>query len=632
VVNYHCKKIYERYGPDGPDADMATLWANRGCFSTKDQDEWFNSTYPLPVRHGFYDEDGNFTEDTYGGCWTKNGFDGADLQTKCDWPRPELGYMCRNGIAAILDAKHDSGLIRKKDNEKVYKRHETEVEPETYKYNTDDKVWEVDKPGKWKSVNSLNIIRRLGGDPMHRVPRNDVEKDQDYKRAKRILAMEMAGQGSNPRNSVDPFNMEWGSGGIIGDERLNICSREQCVDNGSEDYSRAFLIAEWIFTVWFVIEIFLRIFSARDLKLYFTTISNVFDIGAVCVSIGEVVMIPIFIGEPGYEVWGSGGDPGIMRFLRILVTIRFVTMQRHFSGLKVISMTVKKVAGKMKIPIFFFFIFAVVFASIFYVIESGNLMIDCYEGDPYPKRPIEVLEENKLTIEMWIKNTTGKEAPNSETHWLEWQRAGMDWYNSNQGECRYCPEDLFEMLDQGLNYSRISKYNSSCMSWVKASAQGGDVLAPPKVIDMVDAVWCMIVTMTTVGYGVYYPTQAGGKATSLVAALFGSFYMAMPLTIVGTDFYDIYKDVQQEDDEMKDKVDKLFQKKKKKKKIKINVDGQLSLSQVSRLKLRGLAARDRVREMGLHPDEIREAFDYIEAVEGVSFLLLYFVVCRTVPG
>ena len=82
---------------------------------------------------------------------------------------------------------------------------------------------------------------------------------------------------------------------------------------------------------------------------------------------------------------------------------------------------------------------------------------------------------------------------------------------------------------------------------------------------------------------------------------------------------------------MKDKVDKLFQKKKKKKK-KINVDGQLSLSQVSRLKLRGLAARDRVREMGLHPDEIREAFDYIEAVEGVSFLLLYFVVCRTVPG
>merc|ERR1711968_54111 len=68
---------------------------------------------------------------------------------------------------------------------------------------------------------------------------------------------------------------------------------------------------------------------------------------------------------------------------------------------------------------------------------------------------------------------------------------------------------------------------------------------------------------------------------------------------------------------MKEKVDKLFQKSEKKKKI-LKVDGHLSLSQVSTLKLRGLAARDRVREMGLHPDEISEAFSYIEAVENLA--------------
>merc|ERR1711871_1904456 len=141
----------------------------------------------------------------------------------------------------------------------------------------------------------------------------------------------------------------------------------------------------------------------------------------------------------------------------------------------------------------------------------------------------------------------------------------------------YCPEDKYDVLDQNLNYSTISKYNDSCKPWVRASGQGGDILAVPKVIDLVDAVWCMIVTMTTVGYGVYYPTQAGGKATSLVAALFGSFYMAMPLTIVGNYFYDIYQDVQKEDEEMKSKVDKLFEKQSEKT-PKINVDGQLTLS------------------------------------------------------
>ena len=628
VVKYHCENVYKRYGPGGKDEDLSFLWANRGCFSTEQQVELFNNTYDLPSRTGYYDENGNFMEDTYGGCWEPEpGFSDAKIKERCDWPRPELGYMCKDGIESILDAKFDPSVIRKLDNQKIVLRHETSIEEETWKYDDENEVWVIDNPGKWKSVNALNIIRQFGEVPTHRVPRNSMEREADYLKAKAILAgvsQSLVGV----KNFVDPFDVDWANDDIIGDRRLNVCSREQCVDNGSEDWSRLFLIAEWIFAAWFVIEIFLRIFSARDLKVYFTTISNVFDIGAVCISIGEVVMIPTLIGESGYEVWGSGADPGVMRFLRILVTIRFITMQRHFSGLKVISMTVKKVAGKMKIPIFFFFIFAVVFASIFYVIESGNLMIDCKEGDPFPKRPIDVLSESRKTIDDWILNTTGLEAPNPETNALKWQSLGMDWYNTRHGECRYCPEDVWvNPLDHGLNYSTISKYNSSCKAWVRASGQGGDILAEPKVIDMVDAVWCMIVTMTTVGYGVYYPTQAAGKATSLVAALFGSFYMAMPLTIVGTDFYDIYKDVQREDDVMKEKVDKLFQKTKKK--TKIVVDGQLSLSQVSKLKLRGLAARDRVREMGLHPDEIKDAFGYIDAVEAVSVskcfcLLLYF--------
>jgi hypothetical protein len=41
----------------------------------------------------------------------------------------------------------------------------------------------------------------------------------------------------------------------------------------------------------------------------------------------------------------------------------------------------------------------------------------------------------------------------------------------------------------------------------------------------------------------------------------------------------------------------------------------LTVAQLSRFKLKASAAKDRVREMGLHPDEIEQAFNYIKSVD-----------------
>ncbi len=51
--------------------------------------------------------------------------------------------------------------------------------------------------------------------------------------------------------------------------------------------------------------------------------------------------------------------------------------------------------------------------------------------------------------------------------------------------------------------------------------------------------------MTSVGYGQRFPTSSMGKGVAIVAAIFGAFYMAMPLTIIGSTFYEIY--VEQEE-------------------------------------------------------------------------------------
>ena len=48
-------------------------------------------------------------------------------------------------------------------------------------------------------------------------------------------------------------------------------------------------------------------------------------------------------------------------------------------------------------------------------------------------------------------------------------------------------------------------------------------------------------SLTAVGYGRLYPVTTYGKGVAMVTSLMGTLYMAMPLSIVGNKFYDIYK-------------------------------------------------------------------------------------------
>lgn len=53
-------------------------------------------------------------------------------------------------------------------------------------------------------------------------------------------------------------------------------------------------------------------------------------------------------------------------------------------------------------------------------------------------------------------------------------------------------------------------------------------------------------SFTSVGYGRIVPTTAMGKMIAMVAMVFGACYTAMPLTLVGGQFYLCYQESQQE--------------------------------------------------------------------------------------
>ncbi|EER00778.1 conserved hypothetical protein [Perkinsus marinus ATCC 50983] len=56
------------------------------------------------------------------------------------------------------------------------------------------------------------------------------------------------------------------------------------------------------------------------------------------------------------------------------------------------------------------------------------------------------------------------------------------------------------------------------------------------------AMWFSIVTISTVGYGDTAPATDGGRAISALLIIVGASYMALPLNIVGSTFWDVWTD------------------------------------------------------------------------------------------
>ena len=97
----------------------------------------------------------------------------------------------------------------------------------------------------------------------------------------------------------------------------------------------------------------------------------------------------VVFGEPTpkYTVYQNiwGGDPFDIRILRIAIPLRFAIMQKDV--FRILSSTAARVFHKLIVPYLFFFVIAMIFATMFYVVESGDLFIDCELNQFAPKYP-----------------------------------------------------------------------------------------------------------------------------------------------------------------------------------------------------------------------------------------------------
>eukprot|EP00602_Paraphysomonas_sp_CaronLab_P005023 CAMPEP_0185031144 /NCGR_PEP_ID=MMETSP1103-20130426/18444_1 /TAXON_ID=36769 /ORGANISM="Paraphysomonas bandaiensis, Strain Caron Lab Isolate" /LENGTH=962 /DNA_ID=CAMNT_0027566563 /DNA_START=709 /DNA_END=3597 /DNA_ORIENTATION=- len=62
-----------------------------------------------------------------------------------------------------------------------------------------------------------------------------------------------------------------------------------------------------------------------------------------------------------------------------------------------------------------------------------------------------------------------------------------------------------------------------------------------KFSNILDALWFSIVTLTSVGYGEIVPVTNIGQIMSIFLMLFGAFYLAMPLTVAASTFWEVHQ-------------------------------------------------------------------------------------------
>ena len=257
-----------------------------------------------------------------------------------------------------------------------------------------------------------------------------------------------------------------------------LCRRPQCRLNSGYDLARTMEMGEIVFVTLFTIEFLLHLVSARSFKTFWRSSSNIIDLLAIAPFYAEVAYSLATIGSVQFDV--GGGDVSFLKVLRLLAILRVFKMLRHIPETNVLWLSMKGSVTKLGMPMFFLAIIVVILAAILYEYEKGMpTLVPCSTQDMDPGY----------------------------------------WRHEELG----C-----EMREEHPNFG------------YRIALVVGTSKQETQFVDILRAMWVMLVTMTTVGYGGVSPITKVGKFVCVVASILGNFYLAMPITIIGSSFYKQY--------------------------------------------------------------------------------------------
>lgn len=191
--------------------------------------------------------------------------------------------------------------------------------------------------------------------------------------------------------------------------------------------------------------------------------------------------LELMLGSTGIKL-------SVLRILRVMRVFRMFKLGKYNTGLLLFMKTFASAGPALILLIFFFVLDVVLFGAMLYFVEGG------------------------------------------------------DWYGAHQ----VCPNVGTNGGVQWMPDYRRTGIASTCKQagfvdgvYLRPDVTGS-TWEPTPFMSILHAMWCIVTTATTVGYGDVYPTSPAGKLIATGAVLGGLIVLALPITVIGTSFQEHY--------------------------------------------------------------------------------------------
>ena len=255
----------------------------------------------------------------------------------------------------------------------------------------------------------------------------------------------------------------------------------------------------------FTVEVCARIFSTPNQRNFWTDFFNWIDILAILPFYIEAIAQAASDGDSS-----TIGNLGIIRVLRLVRIARIFKASRYSSSIRVFTLALAGSMRPLSMLVFLVGIAMVIFSSAVYYAEFTD--DGCRAG--------------------------------------EWRRIFSD--GLAMGETQGETDGLTLCEDVGTIVSGGTLEASTFMLTDDATATHGIgswscFCSDVNVFTSIPSTcWWCLVTMTTVGYGDFYPVTTAGRLVAVFTMISGIIILALPITVIGTNFSRVLRQVQTE--------------------------------------------------------------------------------------
>jgi hypothetical protein len=287
----------------------------------------------------------------------------------------------------------------------------------------------------------------------------------------------------------------------------NSCVHPKCAQ-GEElvvDLSPAFFYVDLVVAVIFTLEIMTSyVFLHATAKSFFRSKWTWIDAMATIPSI-ITICLAIKTGTIStYYAQSYFGTAYIGSFIQsgFFAVVRFFKVFKHIPEVAVLSNTFLKVADQLILVYAFMMVVVVMFAFVLFYLESGRVCFFDVDG---------TIDNEDQRYQQYHSGFTDKSLACTPVD----QAMLLQSYESGALASQPVHGERFQIDDEG----EITQFP-----------------------DIFVCMWFFVVTVTSVGYGDISPITSPGKAVGILGMLFGAVYIAMPLSLVGGEYFSLWRE------------------------------------------------------------------------------------------